>query len=133
MILPGEDHYDLFMRILTFDIDKNDINDFNELMDIVCEGNVDDVNCQSMEKDETSEFACPRCGNVNDPGAPKCVKCAYCFRHLPDTNSKSATCGHCAASPSVETSLSNKYRSQTAAYILDQLSAASKKHVRWGA
>ena len=132
VILPGEDHYDLFMRIRTFDIDKNDINDFNELMDIVCEGNVDNGQCDIMEKDATSGFGCPRCGDVNDPAAPECVKCAYCIRHLPDTNSMSATCGHCAASTSVETSLSNTYLSQKGAYILDQLSAASKKRKKGG-
>jgi hypothetical protein len=132
VILPGEDHYDLFMRIRTFDIDKNDINDFNELMDIVCEGNVDNGQCDIMEKDATSGFGCPRCGDVNDPAAPECVKCAYCIRHLPDTNSMSATCGHFAASTSVETSLSNTYLSQKGAYILDQLSAASKKRKKGG-
>ena len=132
VILPGEKHYDLFMRILTFDIDKNDINDFNEVMDIVCEGNVDNGQCDIMEKEDTSEFGCPRCGDVNDTAASECLKCAYCFRHLPDSNSMSATCGICAASTSVETSLSNTYMSPKGAQILDLLAAATKKRKKGG-
>ncbi len=62
-------------------------------MDIVCEGNVDDVDCQSMDKEETTGLAEP------------------------------------SETPLLQTSLSNTYRSQTAASILGQLSAASQKRM----
>ena len=52
---------------------------------------MDDVDCQSMEKEETTD--------LDEP----------------------------LETPLLQTSLSNTYRSQTAASILDQLSAASQK------
>ena len=33
---PGDPYYDIFIRIHTFDIEKNNLEDFNNLMDIVC-------------------------------------------------------------------------------------------------